>query len=141
MIEPLVTWDENYSIGEELIDNQHKNLVEEINKFYSDLNTTTGLERVECFKRMAKEMVNYVKEHFSAEESFMKSHNYPLLSDQQKRHSEFIKRLLNDCKQFENGDNLVPNRFVRYLSDWLLSHIANEDKKIGEFLKKQKQKS
>ncbi|HOV15815.1 MAG TPA: hemerythrin, partial [Spirochaetota bacterium] len=50
-------------------------------------------------------------------------------------HEEFIKKILEEVKNFETGKQFVPNHFVRFLRDWTLEHIAIEDKKYETFLK------
>jgi hemerythrin len=52
-----------------------------------------------------------------------------------------VIKVLQDVRDFENGKKFVPNLFVRYLKDWILAHIAVEDKKYAEHilaLKRQK---
>jgi hemerythrin len=51
-----------------------------------------------------------------------------------KEHGEFVKRVLEEVKNFEENRQFVPNRFVRFLKDWLLNHIAISDHKFGDFL-------
>jgi hemerythrin len=52
-----------------------------------------------------------------------------------------VIKVLQDVREFEEGKKFVPNIFVRYLRDWILAHIAVEDKKYAEYihsLKKQR---
>lgn len=129
----LVCWKEEYSIGVEKIDVQHKSLVDLINKLNADLNREDA-NNFKAFQRAARRATKYVQAHFAAEEELMALHGYPELAHQKKRHAEFIRRILDDTSRFERGDDLAPKSFLRYLSDWLMSHIAEEDAKIGIFL-------
>ena len=133
MTESLVHWKEEYSIGVEKIDEQHKSLVDLINTLNANLNRGDA-DRFKSFQRAAKQAVKYVQNHFAAEEELMALHGYPELGHQKKRHAEFIMRILEDTSRFERGDDLAPESFLKYLSDWLICHIADEDAKIGVFL-------
>ena len=134
MTELLVHWKEEYCIGVEEIDAQHKSLVDLINTLNADLNNGDA-DKFKAFQRAAKRAVKYVQTHFASEEKLMALHGYPELAHQKKRHTEFIRRILDDTSRFDRGDNLAPESFLRYLSDWLMNHIAEEDVKIGVFLK------
>ena len=137
MTELLVHWKEEYCIGVEEIDAQHKSLVDLINMLNADLNSGDA-NKFKAFQRAARRAVKYVQTHFASEEELMALHGYPELAHQKKRHAEFIRRILDDTSRFERGDELAPKSFLRYLSDWLISHIAEEDAKIGVFLETKK---
>lgn len=134
MTELLVHWKEEYCIGVEKIDAQHKSLVDLINMLNADLNSGDA-DKFKAFQRAARRAVKYVQMHFTSEEELMALHGYPELAHQKKRHAEFIRRILDDTSRFDRGDDLAPESFLKYLSDWLMSHIAEEDVKIGVFLK------
>jgi CheY-like chemotaxis protein len=59
---------------------------------------------------------------------------YPEIAAHKKHHAEFIQKVLKDVTDFENGKNFVPHQFVRFLRDWILSHIALVDNKLGDYL-------
>ena len=118
----------------EKIDAQHKSLVDLINTLNADLNSEDA-GKFKAFQRAARRAVKYVQTHFAAEEELMALHGYPELAHQKKRHAEFIRRILDDTSRFDKGDEDAPKCFLKYLSDWLMSHIAEEDAKIGVFLK------
>ena len=134
MADLLVQWKEDYCIGVEKIDAQHKSLVDLINKLDADLNSK-DVNNFKAFQRAAKQAVKYVQTHFAAEEELMVLHGFPEIAHQKKRHAEFIKRILEDTSRFDRGDEHAPKSFLKYLSDWLMTHIAEEDAKIGVFLK------
>ena len=135
MADLLVQWKEDYCIGVEKIDAQHKSLVDLINKLDADLNSQ-DVNKFKAFQPAAKLAVKYVQTHFAAEEELMALHGYPELAHQKKRHTEFIKRILEDTSRFDRGDEHAPKSFLKYLSEWLMTHIADEDAKIGIFLRR-----
>jgi hemerythrin len=129
----FVEWSNKYSIGVSFIDNQHKKLLEFTNTLYEGCKSGK-VEAEDAFKATIKSAVEYVKEHFSTEEGYMQKYGYPDYIIHKAEHNKFTKRILEDVKAYMENRPFVPNSFVRFLKDWLLSHIAITDKKLGEFL-------
>jgi hemerythrin len=130
----IVEWDDKYSVGIDLIDGQHKELIENTNKLYQGCLSGTDDERKVFFMQAVKSVVDYVKFHFSAEERMLENVKYPELSAHRKQHEGFVKKLLDDVQSFKEGQKFVPNNFVRFLRDWILSHIAMEDTKYSRYI-------
>jgi hemerythrin len=129
----LVEWDNRYSIGIPFIDDQHKELVRLTNELYQGC--LKGDEAAKAFfAKTVKGTVDYVKYHFSAEEKLLENVKYPELPNHKKFHEAFVKQLLDNVRSFQEGKKFVPNVFVRFLRDWILSHIAVEDKKYAAYI-------
>jgi hemerythrin len=138
--EVFVEWDDRYSVGIPLIDSQHRKLIELTSSLYDACLEGTDAA-ASNFRSAIHSMVDYVKYHFSAEEKLLESSRYPGLTAHRKEHEGFVIKVLQDVRDFEEGKKFVPNVFVRYLRDWILAHIAVEDKKYADYilgLKKQK---
>jgi hemerythrin len=131
--EKFVEWDDRYSLGIPLIDDQHKHLIELTNGLYACC--VRGGEDIQaCFRDAVRGTVDYVKYHFTAEERMLVNINYPGFIMHKKEHEGFILKILQDAKEFEEGKKFVPNNFVRYLKDWILAHIAVEDRKYADYI-------
>ncbi|MDR1909989.1 MAG: bacteriohemerythrin [Spirochaetaceae bacterium] len=130
----LVTWDDKYSVGIPLIDEQHKELINLTNELYQGCRTGTEEEKRAYFLKTVKSAVEYVKYHFSAEEKMLENIKYPKYAEHKRQHEAFIQRLLADVKSYQEGMKLVPNSFVRFLRDWILSHIAMEDTQYARYI-------
>jgi hemerythrin len=131
--ENFINWEERFSIGVPLIDSQHKQLVVMTNRLFE---ACQGGDRPakEQFKKTIHEAINYIKYHFSTEEQIMEKLLYPGFPAHKKEHADFTHEVLTNVQTFESGKKFVPNQFVRFLKDWVLSHIAITDSKLGEFL-------
>ena len=75
-----------------------------------------------------KECVNYVATHFSSEEKLMKLVSYEKFSEHKNKHDEFTKKVLETAKGFNSMDFSDAIKFCKFLYEWILSHIAHEDK-------------
>jgi hemerythrin len=132
--EVLVEWDDKYSVKIPLIDEQHKELLEHTNTLYRGCLSGTEEERIAHFMEAVHIVVDYTKYHFSAEEKMLENVKYPELARHRKEHEGFVQKIVDDVKSFQNGEKFVPNNFVRFLKDWILSHIAMEDTKYSQYI-------
>ncbi len=130
----FVEWDVKYSVGIKEIDEQHKKLLEMTNNLFNACTQGKDVANNE-FKDAIKDAVNYVKTHFAFEEGLLTKNNYPELKQHKLEHETFVKKILEEAKNFETGKQFVPNHFVRFLRDWTLEHIAVSDKKYALFFK------
>lgn len=128
----FVEWDNKYSVNIKQVDDEHKHLIDIINDLFDAC--TRGKEAAEeKFRLSIKDVVGYVKTHFSNEEDLMIKHNYPDYQNHKKQHELFVMKLLEEVARFEEGKQFVPNHFVRFLKEWLLEHIAVTDKAYQKF--------
>lgn len=131
---PQIEWLDQYSIGVETIDNQHKELFERINRLLSACAQGEG-------KKVLPEVLNFLGEyvvfHFSTEEKYMREFLYPDYTWHKKEHDSFVdtyKRFREEIEKEGTGVSAVikTNRLV---VDWLKNHILGTDRKLGSFLK------
>ena len=129
----FIEWNACLIHGVKLIDNQHEKLVNLTNNLY--IACCEGKETADqCFIETARETVKYVNYHFSTEEQMMLFLMYPHYQTHKKEHEKFIREILCQTQMFTEHKALVPNRFVQFLKDWVLSHIAVCDKALAEFV-------
>jgi hemerythrin len=129
----LVEWDDKYSVGIPLIDDQHKELIRLTNELYQGC--LGGDEAAQdLFFNAILGAMDYVKYHFSAEEKILENVRYPKLAEHKKQHEDFVRQMVDDVKSFQGGKKFVPNNFVRFLKDWTLSHIAIADAQYATYI-------
>ena len=128
----FVEWEERFNLGIPALDWQHQKLVQLTNDLHLAClqNPETAYS---YFIETAHKMVTYVRYHFSTEEKLMLLLEFPEYPNHKKQHESFIKEVLNQNKKFIQKNHLVPNRFVHYLKEWILSHIAVYDKAMAAF--------
>ncbi|MFC1564521.1 bacteriohemerythrin [candidate division KSB1 bacterium] len=127
-------WNEKYSIGIPWIDNQHKNLLEQINKL---VNAIVRDERCEEGGTIIKFLKNYTKAHFGTEENFMVKHQYPGYPQHRREHVKFIL-MINDFtdEYMQKGTTRdFVKKVAKNLWEWYKIHILGSDYEFGEFLK------
>ena len=104
----FITWDSSYEVGIEIVDKQHRHLVDLTNELY---NACIG-ERDELdqkFKDVMKELVEYVMVHFRDEEKIMEGIRYPKFKEHKQKHEDFVKTILTSINAYTSGKQFVPN--------------------------------
>jgi len=118
-------WSESMSVGVELIDSDHKALIDLINllhKSVSDDSTKQSLQDV--FDRL----IAYTEIHFSREEKVMQACGFPGLTTHQDEHADFTGRVYEIRAKLQSGDDSpISNELLVYLKGWLNAHILIQD--------------
>ena len=127
-------WDDSYKIGNEQVDAQHHqlfNLVNDLVRSCAEDFDTIKLKDTLDF------LVNYTVQHFNDEEALQIQYNYPEYEKHKKTHEDFKHVVVALVQRFiETGSSeALGNDIKTIVLKWLIDHILNEDKKIGEFMK------
>ena len=129
----IVAWNNSYSVGINLIDDQHRELIKLTNKLYHSCMLSRDNSRA-VFMQTIRGAVDYIGYHFSTEEKVMERVGYPDFLVHRVEHADFVKTVLREVDDFQSGKKYVPQNFVYFLRDWVLTHIAVSDKKMGTYL-------
>ncbi|PLX50422.1 MAG: hemerythrin [Desulfobulbaceae bacterium] len=124
-------WYEEYNIGVDLIDHQHRELFKRVSRLQEAL--SSGAVNSEIAE-MLKFLVAYTNQHFQDEEKVMASIAFAELANHRKMHENLTTDVRNILIDLKKGKKIHPYELIDFLSDWLLNHIRYEDKKIGRAL-------
>ena len=128
-----IEWTDDLSVGIELIDDQHKMLIERLNNLARAVEQHHGPEKIASTLQF---LIDYTDFHFSAEERHMAAQQYPGLSLQKSQHVEFKDTLGNLEADFreEGATHELAGSIDTLLGNWLLKHIRTVDVEFGQFL-------
>ena len=131
----MAYWEDSLLIGVTLIDDQHRKMVDMIDRLMSACKEGKG--KTEVGKALSF-TVNYVKEHFRDEESLQEKYAYPGINAHKRLHAQFAMTINALVQEFERVGPTVAlvKKINNTLVEWLLQHISIEDKKIGEHIQK-----
>ncbi len=126
-------WTNDLSVGNELIDEQHKQLIGHLNSL------TKAVEQQQGPREVADTLgflIDYTDFHFSMEERNMAANDYPGFEAHKAQHNEF-KAILNkmETEYVEDGPTPILTESIdTLLMNWLLKHIRVVDVEFGAFL-------
>ena len=123
-IKPKLEWDNKYSVGVEVIDQQHQKMFTTINEL---IDTVSNYPTKEKVMGVVASLVEYKKFHFATEEKYFKDFNFDGADDHIAKHQQFSDKLVEI--QNESGDDYVLFAFklVDFLEDWLIDHLMTTD--------------
>lgn len=128
-----IQWSNDLSVGIELVDDQHKMLIQRLNDVASAIEAHRGEGEV---GKTIDFLIKYTDFHFSEEEKHMTATNYPEFKQHKKLHEEF-KDTLNSLEQDFRDDGICPPLVTAVntlLMNWLVKHIKGTDVKFGKYL-------
>ena len=118
---------EEYKIGVEHIDEQHKKLFELADKAYMLLKDEFSLDKYDKIVQILEELKEYTIFHFKSEEEYMESINYKRLFTQKIEHEKFIKTLEDiDLRHIDENQDESLVKMLNFLNDWLTEHILKK---------------
>ena len=115
-------WNESYNIGIDVIDKQHRQILDYINA----LEEIRGTGQRDRIKEVLNDLIDYTQSHFSFEENLLEQVSYQYLPSHRGIHELFVKRLNDYRLKFEKGES-IENDLYRLLSKWLINHIQHDD--------------
>jgi hemerythrin-like metal-binding protein len=126
-------WNDNLSVGIELIDQQHKEWIKHFN-CVADCKSASQTVKTLNF------LIDYTDLHFSTEEKSMLVNKYPHYKEHKKLHDELRYTLNNLVNEYRDEG---PTRFLidsleTLMNNWFVKHIHEADKKFVDFVKENK---
>ncbi len=128
----MIKWYDKYSENISLIDVQHKNLIEIINKAGMVEKSSNSPKDV---LKILDEMTEYALKHFETEERYMKEYNFPGYQSHSNEHIDFINTVLDYKNRAIYGDFQIASETHEYLVQWYVNHIQVTDKECINFFK------
>lgn len=124
-------WGPNFETGIEDVDSQHRQLVESINRFGTELaNNDIASKRIET---LLQQLVAYTEQHFKDEEDLMARHRLDTRYCDQHiaEHKSFINDVEFMCQHHREGDSSDGTSLLEFLIHWLAYHILKRDKSMA----------
>ena len=125
-----VEWSEKYQIGINVIDGQHKRIVDYINMLAEIESGNSEMQLAE----IVDALLDYTYSHFAFEEVLMEEAGYEGLNFHQQTHEAFTQKIKTLHQRFLDGEN-ISDEIGEVLKNWLLNHIMEDDRSYAPIVR------
>ncbi len=126
-------FDESLVTGNEMIDTQHKELIDKINKLLDSCETSKDQAvAVSTLDYLA----DYTEFHFGEEEKLQEEVEYPGIVQHKKEHDklrEVVKDLYDMLEEEQGPSPAFVEAVHKNVVEWLYQHIKTFDRSVAEF--------
>lgn len=120
-------WPNDLNTGIDIIDSQHKRIVQYIN----ELHDAKQQNDHHLVGEVLGELVDYTISHFAFEESLMEKAGYPFLDPHKRVHGLFVERVGAFVERHNQGEDVAED-LLYMLTKWLFNHIKSEDRDYAQ---------
>ncbi len=113
-------WDGSYSVGDKLLDEQHK-------RIFNLGNEISNMDSVNS-KKVVMNLFKHTREHFDHEEELMQEVEFPGFEEHRELHNDLIEKLGNIERQSPDNNHSNSYIFRKLVYDWIIDHIMNQNK-------------
>ena len=128
--------DIQYQTGLLWQDCQHKEWISLLDQLKEAAN---NVQDQQLFLEAISFLAMYVNHHFSLEEAYMKQYQYPEERFHREEHRIYILRLKDFREKHREYSTDGCTKIIENMTNWVYSHIMENDKKLGEFILRKEQ--
>lgn len=130
----LIEWQDNFAIGIESVDYEHRQLIDLINALHGSLSAEVGKEDVLHF---LGEVDARISAHFALEEREMRDLRYDRLAEHKADHERLLDQIRDIADAFESGAYADYGDVLEaHLKAWFTEHFRTQDARLHHFLEK-----
>jgi len=124
----LIQWTEKYATGVEEIDDQHREIFNQLNRLHDAITSGLGKEVIGDILDFAHE---YASSHFAFEEQCMEKYQCPVAKKNKEAHKQFISSIEEIQHHVaQDHDEASVLELYHDLKEWIQSHILKVDTQI-----------
>jgi hemerythrin len=131
----LMHWKSEYSVGVNKLDDQHIELMNQINELISH-SIEDVAEGKHFFEETIDTAIKRTAIHFETEEDLLKETSYEVFEDHKREHEELMAKVESMKQELKKANSVkdLYNLTVNF-KEWFLSHILLYDKEAKDYFK------
>jgi hemerythrin len=127
----LLQWKDEYSVGIDAVDYEHKELIDLINRLHEELDASDPKRTVPAF---FGDLLKGISAHFALEEKFMRDHAYGRLGSHKEDHERLLDELREIMDSFEDAKTIDAVELRKRLETWFTRHFRTHDAELHRSL-------
>ena len=124
-------WSPEYSVNIKTIDDQHRELVNILNRLFIAVSRREGDTAI---AGILDALLCYTQTHFALEERLMQQANYRDYEAHKQEHNKLIAQLDQLCRKHLLEEKPIYFEMMSFLKTWLKEHIQGVDRKYSTAL-------
>ena len=120
----LIEWRDEFSVGVEEVDHEHRELVTLINRLHESMAAGAGHDEV---VGALGEIYAQISAHFALEEKFMRETGYMAYAEHKEDHEILLDDLRDIMDQVEDDGAFSEKRLSSDLEYWFSEHFRTHD--------------
>jgi hemerythrin-like metal-binding protein len=130
---PFAEWGDEFSIGIDELDADHKKLFALLNDLKKAMDTGNAYE---ALGRVLSGLKLYMRLHFAHEEELLRLTDYPDYEAHYREHQAFADAVEELHRDFRiRVSDALPRQAFEFLKNWLYQHSLEADRAFAEYLK------
>jgi hemerythrin-like metal-binding protein len=129
MVMTLVKWRNEYGVGAESIDDEHKALIDRINRLDDQLIAEDGPLSASTF---FEQLTETITAHFGREERFMRERGYDQLPEFKEDYERFLDEIYSLIDEFDRNEKASREDLTARLDGWFSDHFETHDVRLAE---------
>lgn len=121
---PLLAWKTEYALGIPGVDNEHRELMDLINRLHAQLLEPGAGTSVMDF---LGELFAKISSHFALEEKLMRDRRYADFPAHKADHERLLDEIRDLMDDYEDGEYVDLERFAGALERWFSVHFSTHD--------------
>ena len=131
----MFEWNNDYSVGIEEIDKQHKHLIGIGSELMGLIKHHSNDDLYDDVIDAVERMKDYTVYHFATEERMLAQAGFEGLEDHKIEHSNFIDKLNEvDLSNLEDNQAEFIMDILKFISTWIFKHIIGSDFEYREVM-------
>jgi hemerythrin-like metal-binding protein len=126
-----VVWEDQYALGHDEIDRQHRQIVDLLNELYDGVRDGIKEERMAA---ILDGLCRYAETHFAFEEAVLAKIGYPNLAAHRRQHAWWRAKAHEFQARFQSHDREICQDAFTMARNWWLEHIQHEDRECIPYL-------
>jgi hemerythrin len=127
----LLQWKDQYSVGIEAVDHEHRELIDLINKLHDEMSSHAGTAAIEAF---FGDLFKAISAHFALEERFMRERRYDEFAQHKRDHERLLDEIRDIMDDFVDHEEVAKDELATRLESWFARHFETHDARLHKAL-------